>query len=45
MNGIGDTLANGLLSNPKLIPFYVIGLWFLVIKPLFSNSNNDDSES
>lgn len=43
MNDIGDVLAKLLIDNPQLIPLYLIGLWFLIIKPMMGSSRADDS--
>lgn len=43
MNDVGDIFAKLLIDNPEFIPLYLIGLWFLIIKPMMGSSRTDDS--
>jgi hypothetical protein len=39
MDKLGEDLAKFLMEYPELIPLYLIGLWFLIIKPLMGGSS------
>jgi len=43
VNDLGDVIAKLLIDNPQFIPLYLIGLLFLIIKPIMRSSNVDES--
>ena len=45
MNEFGEAAARWLIDNPILIPFYLVGLWLLIIKPIIKGSGTDESSA